>query len=124
MTAPQPTLTVAAVVGAAHTAVMLPGAAGSALACASPALVVATWTSQLVAAQAEPVTVNEQSAAVGSENDEASCESHDPGSPRRSLPASGGDERDQLVQASVAGLVVDVAAPPVAVTPVSDGMEK
>ena len=31
---------------------------------------------------------------------------------------------DQLVQASVAGLVVEVAAPPVAVTPVSDGMEK
>ena len=30
----------------------------------------------------------------------------------------------QLVQASVAGVVVDVAAPPVAVTPVSDGMEK
>ena len=31
---------------------------------------------------------------------------------------------DQLVHASVAGLVVDVAAPPVAVTPVSDGIEK
>ena len=30
----------------------------------------------------------------------------------------------QLVQVSVAGVVVDVAAPPVAVTPVSDGMEK
>lgn len=30
----------------------------------------------------------------------------------------------QLVQESVAGLVVDVADPPVAVTPVSDGMEK
>jgi len=31
---------------------------------------------------------------------------------------------DQLVQASVAGLVVEVAAPPVAVTPVNEGMEK
>jgi len=31
---------------------------------------------------------------------------------------------DQLVQLSVTGLVVTVAAPPVAVTPVSDGMEK
>jgi hypothetical protein len=30
----------------------------------------------------------------------------------------------QLVQASVAGPVVAVAAPPVAVTPVSDGSEK
>jgi len=31
---------------------------------------------------------------------------------------------DQLVQESVAGLGVDVAAPPVAVTPVNDGIEK
>jgi hypothetical protein len=31
---------------------------------------------------------------------------------------------DQLVQASVAGLVVAVAAPPVALTAVSDGIEK
>jgi hypothetical protein len=31
---------------------------------------------------------------------------------------------DQLVQLSVAGLGVAVAAPPVAVTPVSDGIEK
>ncbi len=31
---------------------------------------------------------------------------------------------DQLVQLSVAGLVVAVAGPPVAVTPVSDGIEK
>lgn len=31
---------------------------------------------------------------------------------------------DQLVQASVAGVVVEVAAPPVAVIPVSDGKEK
>jgi hypothetical protein len=31
---------------------------------------------------------------------------------------------DQLVQLSVAGLVVAVAAPPVAVSPVSDGIEK
>ena len=31
---------------------------------------------------------------------------------------------DQLVQASVAGVVVEVAAPPVAVIPVSDGREK
>ena len=33
-------------------------------------------------------------------------------------------ETDQLVQASVAGVVVDVAAPPVAVIPVNDGKEK
>ena len=33
-------------------------------------------------------------------------------------------DRDQLVQASVAGVVVDVAAPPVAVMPVSEGREK
>jgi hypothetical protein len=32
--------------------------------------------------------------------------------------------RDQLDHASVAGLVVAVAVPPVAVTPVSDGIEK
>ena len=31
---------------------------------------------------------------------------------------------DQLVQLSVAGLLVTVPAPPVALTPVSDGMEK
>jgi hypothetical protein len=31
---------------------------------------------------------------------------------------------DQLVQLSVAGVVVEVAAPPVAVTPVKEGMEK
>jgi hypothetical protein len=31
---------------------------------------------------------------------------------------------DQLVQESVAGLVVTVAAPPLALTPVSDGIEK
>jgi len=31
---------------------------------------------------------------------------------------------DQLVQASVAGVVVDAPDPPVAVTPVSDGIEK
>jgi hypothetical protein len=31
---------------------------------------------------------------------------------------------DQLVQLSVAGVVVEVPAPPVAVTPVKDGMEK
>jgi len=31
---------------------------------------------------------------------------------------------DQLVQASVAGVVVEVAAPPVAVIPVKDGKEK
>jgi len=34
------------------------------------------------------------------------------------------DRLGQLVQPSVAGLVVAVAAPPVAVTPVRDGMEK
>src|SRR2546423_14890525 len=33
-------------------------------------------------------------------------------------------QADQLVQLSVAGLVVTVAAPPLAVTPVSDGNEK
>jgi hypothetical protein len=31
---------------------------------------------------------------------------------------------DQLVQLSMAGVVVEVAAPPVAVTPVKEGMEK
>ena len=44
-----------------------------------------------------------------------------------SFSASSTDYRgvaDQLVQLSVAGLVVAVAAPPVAVTPVSDGIEK
>jgi hypothetical protein len=35
-----------------------------------------------------------------------------------------GRPMDQLVQASVAGVVVEVAAPPVAVMPVSDGKEK
>ena len=33
-------------------------------------------------------------------------------------------DRTQLVQASVAGVVVEVAAPPVAVMPISDGREK
>src|SRR5690242_12983104 len=37
---------------------------------------------------------------------------------------SSADRLGQLVQPSVAGLVVAVAAPPVAVTPVRDGMEK
>ena len=111
-------------VGAAHAAVTDPGADGSALACASPALVVATWTSQLVVAQADPVTVSEHSARGKQQNDEASCESHDPARPVALCPPLGETRGDQLVQASVAGLVVDVAAPPVAVTPVSDGMEK
>jgi hypothetical protein len=31
---------------------------------------------------------------------------------------------DQLVQLSVAGVVVEVPAPPVAVTPVKEGIEK
>ena len=35
-----------------------------------------------------------------------------------------GRRMDQLVQASVAGVVVEVAAPPDAVMPVSDGREK
>jgi hypothetical protein len=42
-----------------------------------------------------------------------------PGNYRRLAPASG-----QLVQASVAGLVVAVAAPAVAVTPVNEGILK
>ena len=48
----------------------------------------------------------------------------------RTLPAIGlpspygAGGTDQDVQASVAGLVVDVAAPPVAVIPIRDGMEK
>ena len=48
------------------------------------------------------------------------------GSPRRSLgcPLRGGRGTDQLVQLSVAGVVVEVPDPPVAVTPVRDGREK
>jgi hypothetical protein len=34
------------------------------------------------------------------------------------------EKTDQLVQLSVAGVVVEVPAPPVAVTPVMEGMEK
>jgi hypothetical protein len=45
-------------------------------------------------------------------------------SPLVGLVHSAGTDRDQLVQASVAGVVVEVAAPPVAVMPVSDGKEK
>ena len=49
----------------------------------------------------------------------------DEGSPLVLGPGSTGPRGlDQAVQASVAGVVVEVAAPPVAVTPVKDGMEK
>jgi len=42
----------------------------------------------------------------------------------RSAPSVNSQPLTQLVQASVAGLVVAVAAPPVAATPVSEGSEK
>jgi len=47
-----------------------------------------------------------------------------PLAPRRIGPPGRETYRDQLVQASVAGVVVEVAAPPVAVMPVIDGKEK
>jgi hypothetical protein len=45
-------------------------------------------------------------------------------SPSLSLCSLRGGREDQLVQASEVGVVVEEAAPPVAVTPVRDGMEK
>lgn len=42
----------------------------------------------------------------------------------RNLAPTSDTSNNQLVQLSVAGLVVEVAAPPVAVTPVKDGIEK
>lgn len=59
------------------------------------------------------------------ENDEEPATSQTRHSSSFSGASSPGRERtDQLVQLSVAGLVVEVAAPPVAVTPVKDGREK
>jgi hypothetical protein len=48
-----------------------------------------------------------------------SCSTPSPASDRRNH-----ETVDQLVQASVAGVVVEVADPPVAVIPVKDGKEK
>ena len=123
----QVTLIVFDVVGAAQLSLTPVGADGRACACASPEVTAAAWTTQLPAAHA-PVTVqgsrNVRAAPVsararGRAHRFTSCSPPSPASDRRNH-----ETVDQLVQASVAGVVVEVADPPVAVIPVNDGKEK
>jgi hypothetical protein len=129
VTAVQLTLIVFAVVGAAHAAVTPIGADGTVCEWDSPELAVCSVTIQFVAAQASPVPVTRSrpTSAIGAATRRVprlpftrfllvAC----PIRPRLAQET----KMDQLVQLSVAGVVVELAAPPVAVTPVKEGIEK
>ena len=127
VTADQLTLMVLDVVGAAQAADTPVGADGSTWAWDSPLLPAATWTTQLPAAPA-PVTVH-GSSNVRATAVRARARGRAPCFTSCSPPSCASDRQnhetvDQAVQASVAGVVVEVAEPPVAVIPVKDGKEK
>ena len=115
------------VVGALQAAVTPVGADGTVCECPAPELAACNVTVQFVAAQAAPVVdARRPTRAIGAAMRRV---------PRLrftrallvavSTPSRLAQEKmGQLVQLSVAGVVVEVAAPPVAVTPVRDGMEK
>jgi hypothetical protein len=97
---------------------VLVGGAGAAWAFASPALPALSAIAQLDAA-AGPAEIPNTTLMVVADSSARVL--------RAGIRACGSvDVRrsGQLVQLSVAGLAVAVAVPPVAVTPVSDGMEK
>ena len=124
MTAFHVTLIVLDVVAAAQLAAVPVGAAGRTVAWLSPLLPAAGCTAQFDAASAtgSPRRMHGPATSKRTSERETQCFSR----PRPSSDRSTGLETDgdQLVQASVAGVVVEVAAPPVAVMPVSDGREK
>jgi hypothetical protein len=115
-----------AVVGAGHDAVTPVGADGKAAECDSPALDDCSVTIQLDASatpedsgsgaiiDAVTITARRRSGLIAALDTEVSRD--------QSAPTK--HEAHQLVQLSIAGLTVAVAAPPVAVTPVNDGIEK
>lgn len=92
------------------------GGAGSACAAASAALPETSPEFQFEAAAAGALIPH------ASTHDETAARADAP--KLRTVHRAGALKGDQLVQLSVTGPVVAVAAPPVAVTPVSDGMEK
>jgi hypothetical protein len=116
-------------VGALQAAVTPLGADGTVCERDSAELAVCNVTIQFVAAHAAPVldTRRRPTRAIGAATRRV------PPLPftrpllvARSVRSRSAQEKkmDQLVQLSVAGVVVEVAAPPVAVTPVKEGMEK
>ena len=108
--------------GLVQAAAGLAGAAGRTLAFPSPELVEATWTTQLDAASTAGAITRQLSTAASISGRRGSGEPRGSRSlGRQADRRSVGSPIDQLVQESVAGVVVDVAAPPVAVTPVSAG---
>jgi len=123
VTAVHETVTTRSVAGATHTVETVAGGEGAGLAWDSPWLPEPSAAAQVVA---EAGTAQSRHAAVSTAaNSGASglgANTRGPRSRRCLLavfPLSG-----QLVQLSVAGDVVAVPAPPVAVTPVKEGMEK
>jgi hypothetical protein len=106
-----------------HVAEIVAGATGFACAWASPLLPAVSPTAKFVApAGTAKASTATESTAANSGTSGLGTNIRGPRSRRCLLAVI--LLTDQLVQLSVAGVVVDVAAPPVAVMPVREGIEK
>ena len=110
MTAFYVTLIVFAVVGAAQVAAMPVGATGRTVAWLSPLLPAATWTTQFDAASATGSLRRMNGPATSKSTRARKTQCFSRPRPSSDWSTGQGTDRDQLVQASVAGVVVEVAA--------------